>query len=291
MSKAADALHVDTRSECTERKISFDGIEPLKYASVAGPVDVYRQPGDCPAKSVCRSAWELPAGASVAVGKTCGTWAFIQEIDVRSIRYGWVPGSALSVREPPGPPPPWPDGTPIMQQRYAFHLITSRGRPVCEAYLQRLNQTVFGHPPYCTRPESAIVPGFELLHRQPIGQTKFLALELEVELLLYKHPSSPEYPPKYQENYHPATWRYDPPVSVENNGQPDNLVIWDPEDGNAPLCGFPYGPRAIPEGGLLAPFILTADDKAVDLAKTQEIFGRPNVSLESNAAPSVVSRK
>jgi hypothetical protein len=50
-------------------------------------------------------------------------------------------------------------------ESYQFHLTKGHGVQVCEAFLQRLNVTVYDDPPYCGRPETDAVPGFKLLDR------------------------------------------------------------------------------------------------------------------------------
>ena len=51
---------------------------------------------------------------------------------------------------------------------YTFDLTKGNGIPVCEAYLQRLNNTDFQNMPYCGRPEDDSVPGFTRLNRVPL---------------------------------------------------------------------------------------------------------------------------
>src|ERR1700728_2490693 len=90
-----------------------------------------------------------------------------------AITVGWTAASALT--ELPTPPPISPpvtrdhDTAQLAKndhtERYRFQLAEGRGIPVCDAYLQRLNETEYWGPPYCGRPEDSRVPGFSRLHR------------------------------------------------------------------------------------------------------------------------------
>lgn len=106
----------------------------------------------------------------------------------------WAASQALALNPPP--PQPKPPITKIGNQvlppaaprRYHFDLTKGKGKPVCEAYLQRLNQTEFFSPPYCGRPESTLVPGFALLHRRLLSIAEYRALFFDASAVLSGEP-------------------------------------------------------------------------------------------------------
>jgi hypothetical protein len=145
---------------------------------------------------------------------------------------------------------------------------------VCEAYLQRLNQTVFYRQPWCGVPETDRVPGFELLHRQRLKKQEFYTLEPIVSTVIFGAP----YGAPRSLNYTPSAWRYEPPVDVDNDGKPDNVVIWDEDDVVRPHCGLFFGPNMLPDAGAQRALVLTPDNRAVDVVRTGELFGQAGLS-------------
>jgi hypothetical protein len=161
--------------------------------------------------------------------------------------------------------------------------------PVCEAYLQRLNQTDFYSPPYCGRPESTLVPGFALLHRHWLTVDQYRVLWPDVLDLARNAPLHSDYirhknadgsetliPPPLQvaDDFAPDGWSYDPRIDIDNDGEPDNVVIWSGSSRSSALdCGGPNARNGLPIRGDSEGLILTRDSK-LDPKRTLEVFGR-----------------
>ena len=64
------------------------------------------------------------------------------------------------------------DSLMVYGKESVFKLTRGNTVPVCEAYLQRLNQTQFKYPANCGRPEDDQVPGFQRLTRVLLSQTE-----------------------------------------------------------------------------------------------------------------------
>jgi len=131
-------------------------------------------------------------------------------------------------------------------------LIRGHDVPVCEAYLQRLNQTVFHEPPYCGRPENDRVPGFTRLHRVALLPQQITSLFGQLPALQVKGHAHPRLPPTQSEltlvsQGDPGllvVWAYEPKADIENTGSTANVVIWRgrPADEEEPagICGVPH---------------------------------------------------
>lgn len=297
--------HAGDLTSCISRKMVFDGIARLQYATVkatAGPhVSLHsRYPKDCRSgnQTLCLSRAYLVSGDAVAVGKECGRWSYVQYIGQKRISEGWLASRALRPNAPPlpGKPPIFRVGREVFPaptpRRYRFQLVKGRTEPVCEAYLQRLNQSEFYRPPYCGRPESTLVPGFSFLHRTflSIGEYKGLFFEANAVLsgepshhnyVLHRNPDgSTSYVAPYNPIYAgftPGAWTYNPPVNIENSGTSDNVIIWTVEDRYRPSCGT----ESEPDGGLargsLYGLVSSRDLSRIDRRKTYQVFGIPDV--------------
>jgi len=301
------AIHVSQANDltaCIARRVTFDGIAPLQYATAivrAGErLYLYREfPGRCGAQEAitCRGQAYVLAGDTVAVGKECGKWAYVQYIGSKSITTGWVTSLKLATITPP------PKATPYVRQmghyrvvekprRYAFKLLQGAGQPVCEAYLQRLNQTPFYAPPYCGRPESKTVPGFAWLTRIPLTPAQTAALY--PRLYSFKLARQSE-PPRPLDSTDTAigesggsgpsifAWRYGTGVDIGNDRVLRNVVVW----AGSPFTSFyaPCGSQQLWAGrqetvrwAQLA-FIATQDTKSIDDSLTLKIFGSPTDGL------------
>lgn len=261
--------------ECAVGDTSFDGISPLKYAIVSmGPgakVGLYEKyPGRCSSGS-CKPIASAADGEVVAVGKTCEGWSYVQHIDDKAIDYGWIASDRLKEwMSPQGDMESTRRGEPVENLcrgarcgmfHYRFRLITGNGVPVCNAYLQRLNRTEFKRPPYCGRPESNNVPGFEVLHRVYVSAE-------EMKLISGQDTQWP---------HGSGVWRYQPRIDADNDGRPDDVIMWDDDDREDPDCGMQYigVDPTLQEGGPYA-LVMSADGKQVDSNRTQEIFGDKN---------------
>lgn len=207
-----------------------------------------------------------------------------------------------------GPPsgPNHPDSPSSSTHPHTIHvkLTSGTGTPVCEAYLQRLNQTLFHEPPSCGRPENPRIPGFARLNRIRLTPTQVnnnyvTAFTLThilggVEQIIQPPPNRPDLAAISLENGKQthtvraltdpqdiSAWRFDPPVDIDNDGHPDNVVIWrgfppawgahDASD----QCGVWVDNSHAVASADQFPLIFTSGYTAVDPAKTVEIFGDP----------------
>jgi hypothetical protein len=193
-------------------------------------------------------------------------------------------------------------------------LTHGRGTAVCDAYLQRLKQSHFGAAewPFCGRPEDESVPGFQRLERRYLSETealplvnrvqKFMAVgdQNQVQRTYYSNAEHPELSHWSDDIELPTeilkygswtkVWTFRTPVDIENNGAPEPVLLWQgfpaaTHKGGA--CGgaasgrtwdFPY----METRG----FILSADGKTIDEAKTRAVFAAPAYvsSLETSSS-------
>ena len=282
---------------CAQNKGAFDGIAPLQYFQVDGASRIYLYPKH---PSLCESADAEGCGAKayvvpkdlVAVSSTCGSWAYVQYIGKKLISYGWIKTSEL------GQPLRNSDSSKTQSVAalqnedatwYHFTLVKGQGLPVCEAYQQRLNRTQYEVPPYCGRPEDDSVPGFSKLNRVPLPISD--VNRLIGRIANFSHPLSraPDQVwviqpdgtkklqskwPAYSEGTKLPIWQYSPPVDIENSGRPDNIVVWQAQDG-PPFCGDEFGRAERRARSPQIAYVLTQGNKDIDVAATQSIFGRP----------------
>jgi uncharacterized protein YecT (DUF1311 family) len=185
---------------------------------------------------------------------------------------------------------------------YRFQLTKGKGIPVCDAYLKRLNTTKFVSPPYCGRAERTSVPGFAFLNRVPLSAEAVHAIFPRVnkfvlsgkqgskkedeayEALVKGRGGEPSIEPvsnmkEFIQKGEMKVWRYLPQVDVDNDGAPDNVLMWQGYGLRTPtgVCGrtvaythITVGPRQ-PQ---LA-FVLSKDGNRIDIPKTKNIFGKP----------------
>ena len=174
------------------------------------------------------------------------------------------------------------------RSHYEFKLEKGGGTPVCNAYLQRLNETEFDAPPFCGRPENDQVPGFSLLHRLPLTPAETQRLYPRIMSFLGARRSTPPHP---MDNYDAAwarsggsgpaifAWRYDPWVDIDNDGTPRQVVVWTGppfENANRPCGSTPEDPRITqPLRWTQLAFVLTRDGQELDDERTLVTFGRP----------------
>lgn len=156
-----------------------------------------------------------------------------------------------------------PNSGPIVT--YHFTLKKGTGVPVCKADLDRMNNATYTVPHYCGRPEQTTVPGFTPLHRVPLSAQEVYALYERVNSFMglgvqdskrqdeanaaeRKKLGLPPLPPtwpvdvvrKFLQRGYTKVWRFDPPVDIDNDGVPDNLVVWQgaPVSPIHGVCGF-----------------------------------------------------
>lgn len=300
--------HAQDLEACITRKVSFDGIVRLSYATVKAPsgprLYLHAQyPNECSSgkEASCRADVYLIPGNTVAIGKGCGHWDYVQYIGERRISEGWVESRALSPVSPPRAikaptiPPGGSGAPPVTPSLYTFQLTVGKGKPVCEAYLQRLNQTEFYSPPYCGRPESTLVPGFALLHRRYLTNAEFQRIFFDAGAVLSYDPIHYDYKPQRKANgavvlvppynpiypgFTPGAWIYDPPVDIENSGRRGNVIMWTTEDRYSPQCSMPGNPDGSNVRGSIAGLVVLAD-RRVDRPATYDVFGMSDLAWYS----------
>jgi hypothetical protein len=176
-------------------------------------------------------------------------------------------------------------------QTYHFTLIQGKGSAVCEAYLTRLNSTDYTTPPYCDIPEATSVPGFSPLRRVPLtaeeialirpGVTAFdvawnkgsKVYDEGVAMWQSRYGNSPDVRRHGAEELIQGgwkIWRYDPPVDIDNDGETDNVLVW-----QAGQCGHPIQTQLFQTDGRKPTlgYILASGNDRLDIPRTNEIFG------------------
>jgi hypothetical protein len=296
------AAEVSQAANCIDQVVTFDGITPLAYATVKASQDqrVYlspKHPSQCaePVGNACTSNAYLVAGDRVAVAKQCDGSSYIQFIGPQRITTGWVSASSLSLvptRLPFDAGTPPDQSNAFIPTTVKMHLTRGVGIPVCEAYLQRLNQTVFHEPPYCGRPENDQVPGFYKLNRVPIPPEQFRELYGHLTLFSETGNSGGEQDVTRMYDREPhgdvgedGAWEYDPEVDIENNGTGTPFVVWGAMP-TFPACGDRHrqtGPGFAAQGarGSQLLFVLKRNGAEIDDRRTKELFWHP---LEPNIA-------
>ena len=293
---AATTVNAQDTAACVKQPVVFDGLTPLSYAavSVAQGAKAYlhaKYPLQCAAgnPASCQSPTYVLPGDVVAIGKICGAWAYVQYIGAKRITSGWVRTTDLAKPNDISPRRNLMSSGNTGKEP-VFTLTRGKSVPVCEAYLQRLNQTEFEQPAYCGRPEDDRVPGFHRLNRVLVspGEVKRLA-DLVVSITFPLTAIDSRYFDEMNENggvfngtpsrvgapnidsY--ATWRYDPPIDIDNDGMPDNVLIWHLDDAVRPYCGLPVqGDERIEQYA----FVMSPDGSTIDQARTIQVFGHPD---------------
>lgn len=185
-----------------------------------------------------------------------------------------------------------PDSAPTT--KYHFELTKGKGTPVCDAYLKRLNTADYTTPPYCNRPEETKVPGFTPLRRVPLTAEEIAVIQPRIsnfritgqqgskeddaagrarQIQLGITPLDPLRAAEKLLQGGQKIWRYDPTVDIDNDGVPDNIVVWE-----AVQCGHAEQTSHYETDGrkpTLA-YILAAGNDRLDISKTKAIFGHPS---------------
>jgi hypothetical protein len=290
-------------AECALPSVAFHGITPLRFYRVTGAKEqrLYihaSYPGPCkPANHGCGNPKAyLVTGDTVAVGKLCGAWAYVQFIGQRFVTIGWIDRSRLAFLRKTSQVPvaPRTDDRTI----YHFKLTSGEGRPVCEAYLQRLNSAPYPYPPYCNRPEDDEIPGFALLHRMALSphEISYLSnrvMEFEGHVkqgaTIIRNAAlvrAGKAPIGMSESEVRSTlgeadlyvWRYEPPIDIDNDGTPDNLIVWRGVETSG-SCGS-FSPQGEWLRKLQRIYLLTPDSRNIEAARTADIFRRPGHDWE-----------
>src|SRR5271166_87204 len=293
-------------SKCVNETARFDGIGPLTYADIVGPVGTHvvlsrRYPQLCQqrdAKACTGNAYLMP-GDTVAVANIFGNFAHVQFIGSVKVTVGWVLANTLKVRASESSQSnfvfsdmkPYP--TTLLSP--GVRLTKGVGVPVCEAYLQRLNKSPFDvmHRPYCDRPEDDSVPGFSKLARVPLQPS-------EVNKL-YKLAYNFKFPPRQYENDGEKdiragrvdvtknvgtgllSWRYDPPVDIFNDGVPANILMWRGVELGAwgASCGVEVSESGQGPRSAQMPIVFKAGDNEVDERATKLLIAHPIQQYDS----------
>jgi hypothetical protein len=338
MSNAAFADIADV-PECVHTRDTFDGAypqhlgipqsghrnltkdpDPLQFATVKGAsgdrVAIRsRHPSLCantPDK-LCRQTSYVVPGDTVAVGHACSSWTYVQYIGKDSVCKGWVETAHIA---PLTLSLPFDGGIPGGQDPKLYpnkwtvnvQLVKGRGVPVCEAYLQRIHQTLFYEPPFCGRPDNDQVPGFAHLRAVPLSPMQVnrfsvsqANLEAQLSLHYTERPDAMELAASAEtkfvyldtggiiaavpKNANVSVWRYEPPADIDNDGIPDNIVMW--RSSGPPIwtpCGLvPFSDSGRQSGGPVT-YVLSADSASIDVAKTVALFGDPRMQGPENQA-------
>jgi hypothetical protein len=307
---AADENAPDTENklaQCAKGAADFTGSHPLTYAEIStgGNAPIRQNPQFlCMATEdpACATTASLPPGDHIALARVCGDWANIQSIGKTRITIGWVERTRLvNPKEVAAPP-----ADARFQSR--FRLTLGNGRPVCEAYLQRLNQTVYSAPPRCGRPESNVVPGFEVLQRVPMTMSEIRPLQPWMLSLLYPESEitqadllgmaqagglvsrlSDRAKEDARTYYDRGTssWQYANPIDINNDQHPKHVIIWDADPGQT--CGGAAHEGDDPDQ---IPFIVSSSGEGLDQSETTAVFGHPHNSMHLRVlAPSGAVRE
>lgn len=298
----ASAASVDASPRCAAGDVRFDGVRPLHYGRISesesGDVALYSAyPSTCmdAPHATCAHPRQLKPGDEVAIAKSCGSWSFVQRLDLSGVDVGWV--DSARVAQVHGVPK---RGARALAYARAsglrISLTRGNGLPLCEAYLQRLNQSAFTRPPYCGRPEDDRVPGFGRLSRSRLPDAD--AQRLAGWALAIVHPVAfvkltdyeamnlaggvlRELPPAAAQSVSLSripsytVWRYDALIDINNDAHPTPVAIMDWDDPLAPACGVPGGHDVAPDRAGMIAFVLAPDGISIDQKRTIDIFGHP----------------
>lgn len=290
-------------ADCANPQVHFDGVKPLTYAVVnrgsgeSLPIHPVH-PSKCssPNEQACKGKAYILPGDAVAIGAQCGAWDYVQYIGAKRITVGWVESQRLVKRS---------SQTKREQSRrkeavtsesemdvdksvYHFELKKGGGTPVCEALLQRLNQTHYEAPPYCDIPEDSTVPGFEALQRKTPSERLERQMFYHAEVFASTGGSGQDYTTTaeaymYDRRYTGAgspfskvVWLYGSPLDMENNGHPRHILVW---QGLGHLPG-PCGTRVSPGSDNYSrvaqqAFVLSDNTGRIDENETRAVFYRP----------------
>jgi len=185
----------------------------------------------------------------------------------------------------------------VVQATYEFRIIKGQRLDVCQAYLNRLRKTQFDEPPFCDIPENDSIEGFTLLKREPIPVEE--AAALWPHIFTFSR-GSIELPPQEQwridekhlfeqgsertkQNFgrNILAWKYDPRVSLNNDGKVENLLIWQGYGvagwGYFGKCGWDYFEGSGPGGGRQTRIgvVLKDDDSGIDVQATKRLLEWP----------------
>ncbi|MHB1587936.1 MAG: hypothetical protein ACYCRH_04145 [Acidiferrobacteraceae bacterium] len=281
---------------CNDTLYAGMGSDTFDYVAPAGPtpttetiIDTGGIPGLSGTRSVGAGTTPLRSGAARARSFFAWTALFLVGVLAAS------PGYAAKGASPP-------------TRSYHFTLTKGAGIQVCRAYLKRLNTARYAAPPYCDIPEATSAPGFTPLHRVPLTAAQAGIMTLRVtdfmgtqrqgtkkeyetrraaDVAALKHLESVVGPAavlttkKLLQRGELVAWRYDPPVDIENDGRPDDVLVWRGGNLEPTVCGHPAQTSQFETDGRVpqVAFILAPSKDPlnipIDIAKTKAVFGYP----------------
>ena len=175
-----------------------------------------------------------------------------------------------------------------------FELLEGHGVAVCEAYLRHLNSIAFTASPMCDRFPEDPVGGLGKLERIPLSSEEVFALQEKAMGFVQtgdqdvfakiheerKRLGVPVYPLQTLSSIEKdlnstlKVWRYSPLVDVDNDGTPDNVIMWQGLGSSA--ASIRCGARDLADNVQIAPtvaFVLSADGTRIDVRRTRSLFG------------------
>ena len=163
---------------------------------------------------------------------------------------------------------------------FKFKLTKGQGIPVCEDYLQRLNASDFDNAPFCGRPEDTSIQGFTRLNRIPLSAYQIYALLPKVQG--FESSQNQDY---WKEEFMEITsvkkdmsmnrlgaWGFDPPVDIDNDGKPDNIILW---NRGRFSCGSENFNSPFPAHSSYTAIVLDGQNRSIDEARTRDLFEHP----------------
>lgn len=182
---------------------------------------------------------------------------------------------------------------------FTFDLTRGKGTNLCEAYVRRLNMTVFHEFPNCDRPENTEVPGFTKLTRIPLTSGEISRLYASAQGLaqsndpalfekqradrekrgLWVAPGNlyddvvQDHAVRIAKGQSPYYYRFEPRIDIDNDGHTDEVVVW--KESSSP-CGAGVGPTNTPH--LHPTYLMILDTEwNLDVERTRRLFEHPQV--------------
>ncbi len=175
----------------------------------------------------------------------------------------------------------------------SFSPIKGQGLPVCQAYLRRLSEDSAADAPYCGRPETTEVEGFQELNRVPLTIDEAYRLSNRIYNFTYQgdqetlaNGRTAISRREIERDLHKQifAWRYDPPVDIDNDGSPDDVVVW--QGRGAARASFPCGfiKQDSPWWQTQLAYVLDGGGlERVNQERTRTIFGAASASEEKRS--------
>ncbi len=166
-----------------------------------------------------------------------------------------------------------------------FVLTKGHGVPVCDAYLKRLNAASYEEQPYCDRPEKTDVKGFEELNRIPLKQDEAFALGNRI--YNFTHEGNQDTYPNQRSfidrqiiqnelGHSIRTWRYEPPIDIDNDGAPETVLVWHGYGASSGLYRCGSVKEKEPRRQSQIAYVLESDGMRINEKRTRELFGHPS---------------